>query len=62
MSLPPGFKAVQTEEAWRAEHKDHHTGETYDVAGGVRRRWLRCRDCKASILVGLEHPNDGPDQ
>jgi len=59
MSLPPGFKEVQTTEDWLQAHQGHKVRDVsrdFGTEGGVHRQlWKVCDTCNKAHLYGLEH-------
>ena len=59
MTLPRGFKGVESDEEWQRRHAGHKTTHvTRDIptCGGIaRQHWDRCEACKAARLTNVEH-------
>ena len=66
MSLPPGFKEVQTTEVWLKVHEGHKVRDVsrdLGTEGGVHRQlWKICDTCNKAHLYGLEHQYEDTDE
>lgn len=62
MTIPRGFQESKSLSKWLRKHDDHHVTQHTKLIGRMRQTWLQCRDCKASVLTGVNRRCDCCDR